>query len=77
VVELDGHTPTLAELSLAGSGGPWSPPDGAGLAAAVTALLTDWARARAIGARAHDRVRDYYLAPRQLTATMDLVCELT
>jgi trehalose synthase len=52
------------------------PEDGAGIAAAAADLLADRARAREIGARAHDRVRDQYLAPRQLTETMELVCEL-
>lgn len=52
------------------------PTDGAAIAAAAADLLTDGARAREIGARAHHRVRDHYLAPRQLTETMELVCEL-
>jgi trehalose synthase len=52
------------------------PGDRAAFAAATAALLSDRARARDIGARAHDRVRDRFLAPRQLTETMDLVCEL-
>jgi trehalose synthase len=52
------------------------PGDRATFAAATARLLADRARARRIGARAHDRVRDRFLAPRQLTETMDLVCEL-
>jgi hypothetical protein len=42
----------------------------------LTLAQADRARARAIGARAHDLVRDHYLAQRQLTETIDLVREL-
>jgi glycosyltransferase involved in cell wall biosynthesis len=52
------------------------PADRAAFAAATAQLLSDPNRARAIGARAHDRVRDRFLAPRQLTETLDLIREL-
>jgi trehalose synthase len=52
------------------------PFDGTAFAHAVAALLDDGERAAAIGARAHDRVREHFLAPRQLTETMDVVREL-
>lgn len=52
------------------------PCDNAGFARAVAQLLDDRDRAAAIGAQAHARVLGHFLTPRQLTATMDLVCEL-
>lgn len=51
------------------------PGDGAAFAAAVAGLLDDPDRAGRIGARAHERVLDRFLTPRQLAETMDLVCE--
>jgi trehalose synthase len=50
--------------------------DGAGFARAVADLLDRPDRAREIGERAHARVRDRFLTPRQLTETLDLTREL-
>jgi trehalose synthase len=50
--------------------------DGDGFAGAVLELLDDRERAREMGARARDRVIDRFLAPRQLTETMELIAEL-
>jgi glycosyltransferase involved in cell wall biosynthesis len=52
------------------------PSDGAGFGRAVSELLADKARAREMGAHARARVLDRFLSPRQLTETMDVVCEL-
>ena len=52
------------------------PRDGAGFARAVAGLLEHPDRARAIGQRAHSRVRDRFLTPRQLQETLDLVMDL-
>jgi trehalose synthase len=51
--------------------------DGEGFAEAVRGLLGDRDRARKMGACARDRVIDRFLAPRQLTETMELVAELS
>lgn len=51
------------------------PCDGAGFAAAVAELLDDRDRAREMGVRAHARVLDRFLTPRQLTETLEVVCE--
>jgi trehalose synthase len=51
--------------------------DGDGFAEAVCKLLDDRERAREMGARARERVIDRFLAPRQLTETMELVAELS
>jgi trehalose synthase len=52
------------------------PRDGAGFARAVADLLEHRDRARAVGERAHERVRDRFLTPRQLQETLDLVVDL-
>jgi trehalose synthase len=52
------------------------PSDGLGFARAVTDLLDDPGRAKEMGARARDRVVDRFLAPRQLTQTMEMVDDL-
>jgi trehalose synthase len=52
------------------------PSDGDAFAKAVLELLDDRDRARQMGARARERVVDRFLAPRQLTETMELVAEL-
>jgi trehalose synthase len=52
------------------------PSDGLGFARAVAELLDDPGRAQEMGARARDRVVDRFLAPRQLTQTMEMVGDL-
>ena len=52
------------------------PEDGATFAKEVARLLDDPQRAAEMGQRAHERVRDHFLTPRQLTETMRLVTEL-
>jgi len=49
------------------------PEDNAAFAAAVAGLLRDPRRAAELGERAHARVLDRFLTPRQLTETLDLV----
>ena len=40
---------------------------------AIDSLLTDPARAADLGARAHDRAGDEFLAPRYITRTLELI----
>ena len=53
------------------------PADGEAFAGAAGRLLSDRSRAQEIGTEARARVLDMFLTPRQLTETMNLVCELT
>jgi trehalose synthase len=52
------------------------PDDGPTFAKQTATLLDDPQRANEMGQRAHERVRDHFLTPRQLTETMRLVVEL-
>jgi trehalose synthase len=50
--------------------------DGATFAKETARLLDDPGRAAELGRQAHERVREHFLTPRQLTETIRLVCEL-